>query len=123
MTLSKVGICCGIAMAALLALANPASAQRQMERLGRGVVAVNQGEGKAFVSWRRWGPNRTALRSMSTAPQATVNPSSSTPSRYQVYLLPGQQYRSDQGQRLFRPADHQWAGRRDKQAIPEQDRG
>jgi hypothetical protein len=32
-----------------------AAAPRQMERLGRGVVAVNQGEGKAFVSWRLLG--------------------------------------------------------------------
>jgi rhamnogalacturonan endolyase len=28
---------------------------RQMENLGRGVVAINQGEGKAFVSWRLLG--------------------------------------------------------------------
>jgi rhamnogalacturonan endolyase len=53
--LSTVGIRCGIIIAALLALAAPASAQRQMEKLGRGVVAVNQGEGKAFVSWRLLG--------------------------------------------------------------------
>ena len=26
-----------------------------MEKLNRGVVAVNQGEGKAFVSWRMFG--------------------------------------------------------------------
>jgi rhamnogalacturonan endolyase len=32
-----------------------AFAQRQMEALGRGVVAVNQGEGKVFVSWRLLG--------------------------------------------------------------------
>lgn len=31
------------------------AAQRQMERLGRGVVAVNQGEGKVFVGWRLLG--------------------------------------------------------------------
>jgi rhamnogalacturonan endolyase len=55
MNLSTFGIRCGAAIAALLALAAPASAQRQMERLGRGVVAVNQGEGKAFVSWRLLG--------------------------------------------------------------------
>jgi rhamnogalacturonan endolyase len=42
-------------MVALLILATSASAQRQMEKLGRGVVAVNQGEGKAFVSWRLLG--------------------------------------------------------------------
>jgi rhamnogalacturonan endolyase len=32
-----------------------AHAQRQMEQLGRGVVAINQGEGKVFVSWRLLG--------------------------------------------------------------------
>lgn len=31
-----------------------AKAQRQMERLGRGVVAINQGD-KVFVSWRLLG--------------------------------------------------------------------
>ncbi len=30
-------------------------AQRQMEALGRGVIAVNQGEGKVFISWRLLG--------------------------------------------------------------------
>jgi rhamnogalacturonan endolyase len=30
-------------------------AQRRMENLGRGVVAINQGEGKVFVSWRLLG--------------------------------------------------------------------
>ena len=28
---------------------------RQMENLSRGVVAVNQGEGKVFVGWRMFG--------------------------------------------------------------------
>jgi rhamnogalacturonan endolyase len=55
MNISKVGIRCCIAVAALLVLAISARAQRQMEKLGRGVVAVNQGEGKAFVSWRLLG--------------------------------------------------------------------
>ena len=38
-------------------------APRQMERLGRGVVAVNQGDGKVFVSWRMLGddPEATAF--------------------------------------------------------------
>jgi rhamnogalacturonan endolyase len=42
-------------MAVLLVLATSANAQRQMEKLGRGVVAINQGEGKVFVSWRLLG--------------------------------------------------------------------
>src|SRR5262245_10170276 len=38
-------------------------AQRRMERLGRGVVAVNQGGGMVFVSWRLLGddPEATAF--------------------------------------------------------------
>ena len=54
MTILRIGIGCRVAVVALLVLTT-ASAQRQMEKLGRGVVAVNQGEGKAFVSWRLLG--------------------------------------------------------------------
>ncbi|UCD53601.1 MAG: hypothetical protein JSW27_00655, partial [Phycisphaerales bacterium] len=32
-----------------------AGAQRQMEKLGRGVVAINQGGGKVYVGWRMLG--------------------------------------------------------------------
>lgn len=32
--------------------------QRHMENLGRGVVAINQGKGKVFVSWRMLGTDR-----------------------------------------------------------------
>jgi len=35
--------------------AGDARAQRQMEKLGRGVVAVNQGDGKVYVGWRLLG--------------------------------------------------------------------
>ena len=59
MNIPKLGIRCGVALAALLVLAISASAQRQMEKLGRGVVAINQGEGKAFVSWRLLGTEPT----------------------------------------------------------------
>jgi rhamnogalacturonan endolyase len=47
----------------LLFAGDSARAQRQMEQLGRGVVAVNQGDGKAFVSWRLLGtdPERIAF--------------------------------------------------------------
>ncbi|MEW6306611.1 MAG: rhamnogalacturonan lyase [Verrucomicrobiota bacterium] len=40
-----------------------ASAQRQMERLGRGVVALHQGEGKIFIGWRLLGtdPERVSF--------------------------------------------------------------
>jgi rhamnogalacturonan endolyase len=59
--MSKVGIRCGVAIAALLVFADSASAQRQMEKLGRGVVAVNQGEGKVFVSWRLLGTEPASI--------------------------------------------------------------
>lgn len=41
-----------LAAAALTFASSPASAQRQMEHLGRGVVAIQQPDGKVFVSWR-----------------------------------------------------------------------
>jgi rhamnogalacturonan endolyase len=44
-----------ILIGTVLLCAAEASAQRQMEALGRGVVAVNQGGGKVFVSWRMLG--------------------------------------------------------------------
>ena len=52
-----------LAIIVLFALANPAcfaqpggaSKKRVMENLGRGVVALNQGHGKVFVSWRLLG--------------------------------------------------------------------
>jgi rhamnogalacturonan endolyase len=55
----KVILCA--AGAVLTAL--PVQAQRQAERLGRGVVAINQGEGKVFVTWRLLGtdPETTAF--------------------------------------------------------------
>jgi rhamnogalacturonan endolyase len=50
-------------ISALTVIPPEAFAQRQMERLGRGVVAVNQGDGKVFVSWRLLGddPEATAF--------------------------------------------------------------
>ncbi len=39
----------------VLAIASSANAQRQMENLDRGVVAVNLGEGKVYVGWRLLG--------------------------------------------------------------------
>jgi rhamnogalacturonan endolyase len=42
-------------MTLLVLCGPPAHAQRQMERLGRGVVAIHQGEGKVFIGWRLLG--------------------------------------------------------------------
>jgi rhamnogalacturonan endolyase len=48
---------------ALLFSAVPVQAQRQMEKLGRDVVAINQGDGKVYVGWRMLGtdPNDIAF--------------------------------------------------------------
>lgn len=51
----RTGLSVAVGIAAMLFLAPGAVAQRQMERLGRGVVAVNPGGGNAFVSWRLLG--------------------------------------------------------------------
>jgi len=48
-------------VAALLLSALPARAQRQMEALGRGVVAVRQEDGKVWVGWRLLGTDPDAL--------------------------------------------------------------
>src|SRR5262245_28273902 len=45
--------CCPVVLAPAQVAVPPAP--RQMERLGRGVVAVHPGEGKVFVSWRLLG--------------------------------------------------------------------
>lgn len=52
-----------MAMGGLLLGASEARAQRLMEKLGRGVIAVNEGGGKVFVSWRLLGddPERIAF--------------------------------------------------------------
>ncbi|MBN1973292.1 MAG: rhamnogalacturonan lyase [Sedimentisphaerales bacterium] len=44
-----------VTIAIVFVLVTSASAQRQMEKLGRGLIAVNQGEGRAFISWRLLG--------------------------------------------------------------------
>ncbi len=53
----KTGTIMNIAVtfSTLLLLINQAGAQRQMENLDRGVVAVNQGNGKAYIGWRMLG--------------------------------------------------------------------
>src|SRR5262245_7203275 len=50
-------------VAALTLVPTEGFAPRQMEALGRGVVAVNQGDGKVFISWRLLGndPESTAF--------------------------------------------------------------
>src|SRR5215210_7324787 len=45
----------------LLLSALPARAQRQMEALGRGVVAVRQADGRVWVGWRLLGTDPDSL--------------------------------------------------------------
>ena len=68
----------GVGLLLLVALLHAGGAPRQMENLGRGVVAINQGEGKVFVSWRLLGtePDGIAFnlyRTTSTNPPVRLN--------------------------------------------------
>ncbi|MCB9495372.1 MAG: rhamnogalacturonan lyase [Fibrobacteria bacterium] len=45
----------------LAPLAPPVHAARQMERLDRGLVAISQGGGKVFLSWRVWGTDQAGI--------------------------------------------------------------
>ncbi len=60
MCTTKPKRCWAASALALVLLAAPAFAQRQMEALGRGVVAVND-VGKVFVSWRLLGTEPATL--------------------------------------------------------------
>jgi len=44
-----------VTIGTLLLLITQAGAQRQMEKLGRGMVAINQGNGKVYIGWRMLG--------------------------------------------------------------------
>ena len=55
MTWCKLLPACGLLAVIGLVPARPAAPPRHMERLGRGVVAVHQGDGNVFVSWRLLG--------------------------------------------------------------------
>ena len=48
-------LCTGLALAGLVLALPLAHGQRQMENLGRGVVAIQQPDGKVFISWRLLG--------------------------------------------------------------------
>jgi rhamnogalacturonan endolyase len=62
-----------------LLITTRARAQRQMEWLDRGVIAINQGDGKVFVGWRLLGTDPDAIafnlyRSIGGAPAIKQNP-------------------------------------------------
>jgi len=46
---------------AILLIATGANAQRQMEKLGRGVVAINKGDGQVYVGWRMLGTDTNSI--------------------------------------------------------------
>lgn len=60
-SIARTGV--AIAIGTVLLTSAEANAQRQMEKLGRGVVAVNQGNGTVYVGWRMLGtdPNDIAF--------------------------------------------------------------
>jgi rhamnogalacturonan endolyase len=55
MTKSRTKISVAITIGMALFITGTINAQRQMENLGRGVVAVNQGDHKVYVGWRMLG--------------------------------------------------------------------
>ncbi len=57
--LTRIGLSLAIGLGAVAT--RETRAQRVMERLDRGIVAVNQGEGKVFVSWRLLGTDPEAV--------------------------------------------------------------
>jgi rhamnogalacturonan endolyase len=61
--MSRIIIMAFITFAVALLFVDMASAQRYMEKLDRGVVAINQGDGKVYVGWRMLGtdPNDIAF--------------------------------------------------------------
>jgi rhamnogalacturonan endolyase len=52
---------CFVVLAMGLVLATPAHAQRQMENLTRGIVAVKQGRGGVYVGWRLFGTDPESI--------------------------------------------------------------
>lgn len=61
MTISTTKIIVAITFAAALLLVTEVNAQRQMEKLGRGVVAVRQSDGQVYVGWRLLGTDSDAV--------------------------------------------------------------
>jgi rhamnogalacturonan endolyase len=59
--MKRIGLIIGTAFAIAITSLYAASAPRQVENLGRGVVAINQGQGKVFVSWRLLGTESDSI--------------------------------------------------------------
>lgn len=51
----------GVALSIISLLMTDAHAQRQMEKLGRGVIAVKQADGQVYIGWRLFGTDPDAI--------------------------------------------------------------
>jgi rhamnogalacturonan endolyase len=56
-TMAAICLCASVSRLATSATNPP----RQMEKLGRGVIAINQGDGKVYVGWRMLGTDPDAI--------------------------------------------------------------
>ena len=63
-----------IIIGTMLLLVGGASAQRQMEKLGRGVVAIDQGDGKVYLGWRMLGTDPASKCTSHKCRRAQVRP-------------------------------------------------
>jgi rhamnogalacturonan endolyase len=61
MSTSRIIIVLAIAFGSTSLFTPEAVPPRQMERLGRGVVAINKGEGNVYVGWRLLGTDPDAI--------------------------------------------------------------
>lgn len=61
MSTTRNRIVVALTLATALLVMIEANAQRQMEKLGRGVVAVRQNDGQVFVGWRLFGTDSDAI--------------------------------------------------------------
>ena len=116
-TAIKIVAVAGVVLLGLVV--SPALAQRQMESLGRGVVAIPKDGGKVFVGWRLLGtdPDDIAFnvyRSSGSAPHREIE-RRAAPGRDEFR----RQRRSFAGRHLlFRPAGARRPGRGGQRTVP-----
>jgi len=102
---SKSLVAAAIAFAVAFAIAGAASAQRYMEKLDRGLVAVKSGSGY-FLSWRLFG---TDLRTPRSGSMSTGHHQAQLGGDHQLHKLPGHAAAPD----LYGQGRHQQRRRRD----------
>ena len=76
-------------VSALILIPSESVGPRQMEALGRGLIAINQGDGKVFVSWRLLGDDSDTVafnlyRTTGAAKAVRINPKPLTDVTYFV---------------------------------------